>query len=73
MIPNILTGSIFVETIFAVPGIGRFFTTSALARDYPMVMACAMLVVVVWGITYLLTDVLYTLIDPRIRLGGGAA
>jgi peptide/nickel transport system permease protein len=73
MIPNILTGSIFVETIFAVPGIGRFFTSSALARDYPMVMACAMLVVVIWGITYLLTDVLYTLIDPRIRLGGGAA
>jgi peptide/nickel transport system permease protein len=72
MIPNILTGSIFVETVFAVPGIGRYFTSSALARDYPMVMACTMLVVVLWGITYLLTDVLYTLIDPRIRLMGEA-
>jgi ABC-type dipeptide/oligopeptide/nickel transport system permease component len=72
MIPNILTGSIFVETVFAVPGIGRFFTSSALARDYPMVMACTMLVVLIWGITYLLTDVLYTLIDPRIRLTGEA-
>jgi ABC-type dipeptide/oligopeptide/nickel transport system permease component len=70
MIPNILTGSIFVETVFAIPGIGRYFTSSALARDYPMVMACAMLIVVLWGITYLLTDVLYTLIDPRIRLLG---
>lgn len=73
MIPNLLTGSIFIESVFAVPGLGRFFVTSALARDYPMVMACAMLVVVVWGITYLLTDVLYTLIDPRIRLTGEAA
>src|ERR671933_212468 len=62
MIPNVLTGSIFVETVFAVPGIGRFFTSSALARDYPMVMACTMLVIVLWGVTYLLTDILYTLI-----------
>jgi ABC-type dipeptide/oligopeptide/nickel transport system permease component len=71
-VPNILTGSIFVESVFSVPGLGRFFTTSALQRDYPMVMACAMLVAVVWGITYLLTDLLYTLIDPRIRLTGRA-
>ena len=73
MIPNILTGSIFVETVFAVPGIGRFFTSSALARDYPMVMACSMMIVILWGITYLLTDFLYTLIDPRIRLMDEAA
>jgi peptide/nickel transport system permease protein len=68
MIPNILTGSIFIEGVFAVPGIGRFFTTSALARDYPMIMACMMLVVILWGVTYLLTDLLYTLVDPRVRL-----
>lgn len=68
MIPNILTGSIFIEGVFAVPGLGRFFTTSALARDYPMIMACVMLVIILWGVTYLVTDVLYTLIDPRVRL-----
>jgi len=67
-IPNVLTGSIFVETVFAVPGLGRFFTTSALQRDYPMIMACAMLVIIVWGITFLVTDILYTVIDPRVRL-----
>jgi ABC-type dipeptide/oligopeptide/nickel transport system permease component len=67
-IPNVLTGSIFVETVFAVPGLGRFFTTSALQRDYPMIMACMMLVIIVWGITFLITDVLYTVIDPRVRL-----
>src|SRR5437867_656967 len=52
-IPNVLTGSIFVETVFAVPGLGRFFTTSALQRDYPMIMACMMLIIIVWGITFL--------------------
>ena len=53
-----------------MPGIGRFFTTSALQRDYPMIMALTMLIVVVWGLTYLITDLLYTWIDPRIRLTG---
>ena len=67
-IPNILTGSIFIEQIFRVPGLGRFFVTSTLTRDYPMILALVLLVAVVWGLTYLLTDLLYTLLDPRIRL-----
>src|SRR5215218_3236893 len=67
-IPNILTGSIFIEQIFRVPGLGRFFVTSTLTRDYPMILALVLLVAVVWGITYLFTDILYTLLDPRIRL-----
>jgi peptide/nickel transport system permease protein len=67
-IPNILTGSIFIEQIFRVPGLGRFFVTSTLTRDYPMILALVLLVAVVWGITYLATDLLYTLLDPRIRL-----
>ena len=69
-IPNILTGSIFIEQAFRVPGLGRFFVTSTLSRDYPMILALVLLVAVVWGITYLLTDLLYTLLDPRIRLTG---
>ncbi|MFT4038233.1 MAG: ABC transporter permease [Thermomicrobiales bacterium] len=67
-IPNILTGSIFIEQIFRVPGLGRFFVTSTLTRDYPMILALVLLVAVVWGITYLATDLLYTWLDPRIRL-----
>jgi len=70
-IPNILTGSIFIESVFRVPGLGRFFVTSTLTRDYPMILALVLLVAAVWGITYLITDLLYTLIDPRIRLTGG--
>jgi ABC-type dipeptide/oligopeptide/nickel transport system permease component len=69
-IPNILTGSIFIESIFRIPGIGSYFATSALARDYPMIQALTLLIVVLWGLTYLLTDILYGILDPRIRLYG---
>ena len=55
------------------PGLGRFFTTSALNRDYPMIMAMAMMIAVLWGIMYLISDVLYALIDPRVRLIGSEA
>lgn len=68
-IPNLLTGSIFVETIFRVPGLGKYFVTSTFTRDYPMIMALSLLIAFVWGLTYLATDIVYTRIDPRIRLG----
>jgi ABC-type dipeptide/oligopeptide/nickel transport system permease component len=68
-IPNILTGSIFIEAIFRIPGLGKYFVTSTFNRDYPMIMALVLLIAVLWGITYLLTDIVYTLIDPRVRLG----
>ena len=69
-IPNILTGSIFIEAAFRIPGLGRFFVTSTFTRDYPMIMALVLLIATLWGITYLLTDLLYTFLDPRIRLVG---
>jgi ABC-type dipeptide/oligopeptide/nickel transport system permease component len=68
-IPNILTGSIFIEMTFGIPGIGRFFVQSTFNRDYPMIMALVLLVAAVWGLMYLLTDILYVMLDPRIRLG----
>src|SRR3954451_14562873 len=71
-IPNILTGSIFIESTFNIPGIGKFFPSSTFQRDYPMILALVLLVAFLWGITYLLTDIVYTLLDPRIRLTGGA-
>jgi ABC-type dipeptide/oligopeptide/nickel transport system permease component len=71
MIPDILTGSIFIEAIFRIPGLGKYFVTSTFNRDYPMVMATILLIAVLWGITYLLTDLAYTWLDPRVRLGGG--
>ncbi len=71
-IPNILTGSIFIESAFRIPGLGRFFVTSTFTRDYPMILALVLLVAALWGITYLLTDILYTVLDPRIRLTGSS-
>jgi peptide/nickel transport system permease protein len=67
-IPNLITGTIFVEVIFRVPGLGKFFVSSIYLRDYPMIMATMLLVAVLWSITYLLSDILYTIVDPRIRL-----
>jgi peptide/nickel transport system permease protein len=69
-IPNILTGSIFIESVFRVPGLGRFFVTSTQTRDYPMILALVLLVAVLWGVTFIITDILYTILDPRVRIGG---
>jgi len=69
-IPNLATGSIFIEATFRIPGLGRYFVTSTWNRDYPMIMATMLLVAFLWGITYLLSDILYTVVDPRVRLGG---
>jgi ABC-type dipeptide/oligopeptide/nickel transport system permease component len=67
-IPDLITGTIFVETMFRVPGLGKFFVTSVLSRDYPMIMALMLLVAGLWGLVYLVTDILSTLIDPRVKL-----
>lgn len=69
-IPNIATGSIFIEATFRIPGLGRYFVSSINQRDYPMIMATILLVAVLWGVTYLVSDILYTVVDPRVRLGG---
>ena len=67
-VPDLITGTIFVETMFRVPGLGKFFVTSVTDRDYPMIMAVMLLVAGLWGLVYLLTDLLYTVIDPRVKL-----
>jgi oligopeptide transport system permease protein len=72
-IPNLITGTIFVEVVFRVNGLGKFFVTSIFVRDYPMIMATVLLVATLWSFTYLISDLLYTVVDPRIRLFGKAA
>jgi peptide/nickel transport system permease protein len=69
-IPGILTGSIFIEATFALPGLGAYFTTASLHRDYPLIMALVLIVAVLWGTLYILSDVAYALLDPRVRLDG---
>jgi peptide/nickel transport system permease protein len=67
LIPVLLSGSVIVETIFAVPGIGRLALTAALSRDYPVVMTTTVLGATLIILSNLLTDVSYALLDPRIR------
>ncbi len=69
-IPNILTGSIFIEATFALPGLGSYFTTASLHRDYPLILALVLIVAVLWGVCFILSDIAYALIDPRVRLEG---
>ncbi len=64
----VLTGAVITETIFAWPGIGRLLIQSIGFRDYPMVQGCILLIAVTYVTVNLVTDVLYGVLDPRIRL-----
>jgi ABC-type dipeptide/oligopeptide/nickel transport system permease component len=64
----VLTGSVITETIFAWPGVGRLLVQSIGFRDYPLVQGCILLIAVTYVSVNLLTDLLYGVIDPRIRL-----
>ncbi len=65
---HMVVGSFFVETIFRIPGIGSQLTTAIYNRDYPLIMALTLLWSAVVALTYLATDLLYVIVDPRIRL-----
>ena len=67
LVPTLLSGSVVVETIFAIPGIGRLALQGALSRDYPVVMTMTVLGSALIVVSNLLTDLSYALLDPRIR------
>jgi len=64
---GLLTGSIIVETIFAVPGVGRYFVDAALNRDYTLVMGTVVVIALFTIVFNLIVDILYAVIDPRVR------
>jgi ABC-type dipeptide/oligopeptide/nickel transport system permease component len=64
------TGSIFVEAMFRVPGLGSYFVSSIRTRDYPMEMALMLMLTVMFCLAYLISDILYAWLNPRIRSGG---
>lgn len=66
----IMTGSMVVENIFSIPGIGEQFVKSILTNDYPTIMGVTMLYSGLLCLVLLLTDIIYGLIDPRIRITG---
>ncbi len=63
----LLTGSVIVETIFQIPGIGRYFVDGALNRDYTLVMGTVVLIAIFTVTFNLIVDILYAVIDPRVR------
>lgn len=65
----ILGGSVIVETVFSWPGIGRLTVEAIQSRDYPLVQGCVLLIAALYVLVNLATDLVYGLIDPRIRLG----
>ncbi len=64
---NLLTGAVLTETIFAWGGIGRFAYDSARSLDFPSIMGVSMLVAIVFIITNLIVDMIYYIVDPRLR------
>jgi oligopeptide transport system permease protein len=62
----VLTGSLIVEQIFAIPGMGRYFVTSISNRDYPMVMAVVVIYALIIVFFNLIVDLLYVFLDPRL-------
>jgi len=71
-IPSLLSGAVITETIFSWPGLGRLSFEAVIQQDYPMVMTVVLLSGVITIIGYLLSDILYAMIDPRIRLEGSS-
>jgi oligopeptide transport system permease protein len=70
MVVNLMTGSLAVESIFSIPGIGSLFTDSVRNNDYPVIMGLTIFFSLFYITVIFLVDVAYGLIDPRIRLAG---
>ena len=66
-IAAVLTGSVVVEQIFGIPGVGQFFVTGALNRDYTLVLGIVIVYATLVVLMNLLVDLLYGVIDPRVR------
>ena len=73
LLPALIGGSIVVETLFSIPGMGALSYEAVFTRDYPLIMAIFTLSAFLTLLGILLADFLYTLVDPRIRYGQGAA
>ncbi len=66
----IVTGTLIIETIFSIPGMGEQFVRSIFDKDFPVIMGTTILFSVFFVAAYLIQDILYGIIDPRIRVGG---
>ncbi len=67
LLPVLVAGTIIIETIFAIPGVGRLLVSSVLARDFPVIVGIVVVIALVKMLSHILADVLYTIADPRIK------
>ncbi|NYS49279.1 ABC transporter permease [Streptococcus danieliae] len=65
---NVLTGSALIEQIFSIPGIGQQFVTSIPTKDYPVIMGTTIVYAMMLMVAILITDIITSLVDPRVRL-----
>ncbi len=70
-VPGLIGGSVIIETIFALPGLGQLFYTAVMARDYPLIMGNLVLGAILTLAGNIAADIGYGLADPRIRMQGG--
>jgi peptide/nickel transport system permease protein len=70
-LPLLVGGSILVESVFQWPGIGTTIIAAVSASDYPVIMVISMLVAMVILVASFLVDIVKSILDPRVRLGGG--
>jgi oligopeptide transport system permease protein len=68
---SLMTGSLVIEQIFGIPGLGEQFVKSINMNDYPVIMGTNILFAVLFVVVILIVDILYGIIDPRIRISGG--
>ena len=71
MAAGILTGSFVIESIFAIPGLGQYFVTSIYNRDYTVILGVTIFYSVIVIVLNILVDLIYPLLDPRIKIGSG--
>jgi ABC-type dipeptide/oligopeptide/nickel transport system permease component len=65
---NLIAGAVLVESVFAIPGVGRLLVDAVLWRDYPMIQGTMLFVAALFTLVNVATDVLYAVVDPRIRV-----
>lgn len=66
-----ITGSFFIERVFSIPGLGQYYIGSVQGQDLSMIMGQTIIITSMYVICIFLTDILYTVVDPRIRITGG--
>jgi peptide/nickel transport system permease protein len=71
-VATIIGGAVIIETLFALPGVGRLLVDSILQRDLIMVQGCALVIAIAFVVINFIVDILYTVLDPRIRYGSAA-